>query len=76
MARVGVSKGRHGVSLEPLSQKWLVSPLAARRTVHHTTLRGIRKILHPYLSCQLKKLPIDEVKQAAAQIIHQQNAGS
>ena len=28
MAKVGVSKGRHGVTLDYLSQKWLISPEA------------------------------------------------
>ena len=50
VAKVGASKGRHGVTLEYLSQKWLISPEAARITVKHITHRGIRTILHPYLS--------------------------
>ena len=33
MARVGASKGRHGVTSESLSHKLLVSPDAVRRTV-------------------------------------------
>ena len=37
VARVGVSKGKHGVASESLSQKWLVSLEAAKRTVQHTT---------------------------------------
>ena len=52
---VRTSKGRHGVTSNSLSQKWLISPESARRTVQHTTQRGIRKILHLYLSCPFKK---------------------
>ena len=54
VARVGASKGRNGVTSDSLSHKWLFLLKAARRTVEHTTQRGIRKILHPYLSRQLK----------------------
>ena len=50
VARVGASKGIHGVTLDSLSQKWLVSPEAERRTLQNTTHRGIRMILHPSLS--------------------------
>ena len=46
VAKVGASKGRHEVTSESLSHKWLVLPEAARRKVQHTTHRGIRKILH------------------------------
>ena len=52
--RVGASKERHVVTSEYLSQKWLISPEAARKTVHHTTQWGIRKILHPPLSRRFK----------------------
>ena len=54
LARVGVSKGIHGFTLESLSQKWLISQEEARRTVHHTTQQGIRIIIYPYLSRQFK----------------------
>ena len=54
MAKVGESKGRHGVTSEYLSKKWLISTEAAIITVQHTTERGIRKILHPSLSRQFK----------------------
>ena len=54
VAKVGASKGRHGVTLESLSQKCLFSPEESRRTVQHTTHRGIRKVLHPSLSIQFK----------------------
>ena len=37
VARVGASKGRHGVTFKSLSQKWLISLEATRRTVQHTT---------------------------------------
>ena len=50
VAKVVASKGIHGVTLDSLSQKWLISTESARRTVHHTKHRGIRKILHPSLS--------------------------
>ena len=50
MDKVGESKGRHGVTSDPLSQKWLISPEADRRTVQNTTQRGIRTILHPSFS--------------------------
>ena len=49
VARVGASKGRHGVTSKSLFQKWLISPEVTRRTVQHTTQQGIRMILHPYL---------------------------
>ena len=52
VANVGAYKGRHGVTLESLYQIWFISLDASRRTVNNTTQRGIRKILHPYLSCQ------------------------
>ena len=55
VARVGASKGRHGVTSESLSQKWLISLQAARSTVQHTTQQGIRTILHLYLSRLFKK---------------------
>ena len=50
VAKVGASKGIRGVTSESLSQKWLISPEAVRRTVQHTTQQGIRKILQPSLS--------------------------
>ena len=50
--RIGASKGIHGVTLESLSHKLLISPEAENRTVQHTTQRGIRTILHPSLSCR------------------------
>ena len=50
MANVGAYKGRHGVTLDSLSLKWLISTEAARRTVQHTTQQGIRTILQPSLS--------------------------
>ena len=50
VVKVGEYKVRHGVTLESLHQKWLISPEAARITVQHTTQRVIRKILHPSLS--------------------------
>ena len=37
VSKVGTYKGRHGVTLESLSQKWLISPKEARRIVQHTT---------------------------------------
>ena len=47
VARVGASKGRHGVNSEYLYQKWLISPEAERRTVHHTTQRVLgRSYIH------------------------------
>ena len=52
VSRVGASKGRHCVASESLSQKWFISPEAERRTLQHTTQRGIRTILHPSLSRQ------------------------
>ena len=52
MAKVGESKGRHGVTSESLSKKWFISPEAARITVQHNTQRWIRTILHPSLSQQ------------------------
>ena len=54
VARVGASKERHSVTLESLSQKWLISLEAASTTVQHTTKQGIRTIIHPTLSRQLK----------------------
>ena len=54
VAKVEVSKGRHGVTLESLSHKWLISPEAERRTVQHTTKRGIMMILHPSLLRKFK----------------------
>ena len=59
MAKVGSSKGRHGVTLEYLSQKWLISPQADMKKVQHTTQQGIRKILHPYLLQQFKTNELD-----------------
>ena len=56
VARVGVSKGIHGFTLESLSQKWLISPEVARRTVQHTTQRGKRTILYPSLTPRFKKM--------------------
>ena len=47
VARVEASKGRNGVTLEYLSQKWLISQEETSRTVQNTTQRGIRTILHP-----------------------------
>ena len=49
IAKVDVSKGIHGVTLDYLSQKWLILPEVARRTVHHTTQREIRTFMHPSL---------------------------
>ena len=37
MAMVEAPKGRHDITSESLSQKWLISLEAARRTVQHTT---------------------------------------
>ena len=54
MAKVRVSKRRHGVTSDSLYQKWLISPEASRRTVKHTTQGGIRKILHPSFLQQFK----------------------
>ena len=45
VAKFGGYNGKHGVNLESLSQKWIISLEADRRTVKHTTKRGIRKIL-------------------------------
>ena len=50
LSKVGSSKERHGVTSESLSQKWFISPEAARRNLQYTTQRGIRTILHPSLS--------------------------
>ena len=49
VAKVGVYKGRHGVTLDSLYRKWLVFLEAARRTVQHTTQREVSTILHPSL---------------------------
>ena len=49
VAKVGESKGRHLVTLESLSQKWLILPEADIRTVQHTTQQGIRTNLHSSL---------------------------
>ena len=54
VARVVESRGGHFFTLDSLYQKWLISPEAARRTVQHTTQRGIRTILHPSLLQQFK----------------------
>ena len=37
MAKVEASNGRYGFILDSLSQKWLISLEAVRRTVQHTT---------------------------------------
>ena len=50
VAKFGVSNGTRGVTSYSLSQKWLILPEAARRTVQHTIQQGIRKIMHPSLS--------------------------
>ena len=55
VARVVASKGRYDVTLTSLYQKCLISAEASRRSVQHTSQRGIRTILHPSLSYQLKK---------------------
>ena len=52
VAKVGASNGIHGVTLESLPHKLLVSTYAARITVQHKTQRGIRKVLHSSLSRQ------------------------
>ena len=39
--KVGASKGRHGVTLDSLSQKWLILPEEERRTQQHTIQQGI-----------------------------------
>ena len=44
------------VNSESLSQKWLISPEVARRTVQHTMQRGKRTILYPSLTRQFKKM--------------------
>ena len=54
VAKIGASKRRHGFASESLSQKWLISLEAVRRKVQHTTQRGIRTILHSYLSHRFK----------------------
>ena len=54
VARVGESNGRHGITLDSLSKKCLISPEAEMRTVQKTTLRGIRKIIHQSLSRRFK----------------------
>ena len=54
MGKVGASKGRHVVTSESLSQKWLISPELTRITVQHKIQRGIRKILHPSLLRRFK----------------------
>ena len=75
--RVVASKGRHGVTSNYLSQKWLISLEAASRTVQHITQRGIRTILYPSLSTSIKnKWPSSEVQQTEAQCLHRHNAVS
>ena len=54
VAKVGVSKGRHGVTSESLSQKWSISPEEERRTVQYSIQRGIRTILYPSLARKFK----------------------
>ena len=54
MNKVGASKGRHGFTLESLSQKWLISLEADSKTAQYTTQLGIRKIVHPSLSQRFK----------------------
>ena len=49
VVKVGTYKGRHGVTLDSLSQKWVISTEAARRTVQHKTKQGISTTLHPDL---------------------------
>ena len=49
-----MSKGKHGVTSESLYQKWLIYPEADKSTVKHTPQRGIKTILHLYLSRQFK----------------------
>ena len=46
VAGVRFPKGDPDDTSKSLSQKWLLSPEAANRTVHHTTKQGIRMILH------------------------------
>ena len=53
VAKVGASKGRHGVTSEHLYQKWLISPEEDRRTVQHKTQRVITAVLHPSLLRQI-----------------------
>ena len=52
VGKVGVSKGINGFTSKSLFHKLLISPDLARRTVHNTTQRGIRTILHQSLSRQ------------------------
>ena len=54
VARVVVFKRNHGDNSKSLSQKFFLSPEVAKRTLQHTTQRGIRKILHPSSSRQFK----------------------
>ena len=53
--RVGALKGNHGVTSDYLSQKWLTSPEASKKTVHHTTQRSIRTVLHMSLPRRFKR---------------------
>ena len=48
VAKVVASKGRYGVTLDSLSQKWLILLEATSRIVRHTTQQGIRIIIHPF----------------------------
>ena len=50
VSRVGVSKGKVGVTAQRLSKNWNISPEAAKRTVERTTQRGVRTTLNPSLS--------------------------
>ena len=52
---IRVLKEKHGVTYESLSQKWSVSIEAAKIKVQHTSHRGIKMILRPYLSCLFNK---------------------
>ena len=54
MDKSGESKVRHGVTLEYLFQKWLISLKTDRKTVQNTTQKGIRTILNPYLLRRFK----------------------
>ena len=52
--RIGASKGRNGFTYNYYSQKCLISPEAAKKTLQKNTQRGITTILHPPFLCQFK----------------------
>jgi len=50
VSRVKVGDSRRAIGHELLTDKWMVSPEVARRTLERTTQRGVQTILHQSLS--------------------------